>query len=164
MQEYTTSVSIVPMNWQSNNMHDSQMTTASKVGAMVITNTSVRIRTRLATFCCINFFSLSPIEELCCVSSSTSFNFEIFTYILMYTNAVTEIGIQKTTDKIIVICNVQKCMRIASGSARTQFPTMILRILFSERILFQVKGFLIHNDRSMAIRHTACKDVRTAIH
>ena len=54
-------------------------------------------------------------------------------------------------------------MRIASGSARTQFPTMILRILFIERILFQVSGFLIHNDRSMAIRHTASKDVRMAI-
>ena len=158
------SVFIVPMNLQFKNMHDSRMTTASEEGIVVITNTSVRIRTRLATFCCINFFSLSPMEELSCVPSSASFDFEIFLYILMYTNAVTKIGMYKTTAKIILISNGQKDMRIASESARTQFPIMILRILFSERISFQVRGFLIHNDRSMAIRDTASKDVRTAIY
>ena len=104
--EYVTTVFIVPMNLPFNNMHDSRMTMTSKVGAMVIINTSVRIRTRLATFCCINFVCLSTMEELCCVSSSTSFDFENFTYRLMYTNAVTKIGMHKRTDKIIVIFNV----------------------------------------------------------
>ena len=157
IKEYVASIFIVSMNLQFNNLHDSQMTLVSRVGAIVITNTSVRIKTRLATFCCINFFFLSPMEELCCVSSCTSFDFEIFTY----RYAVTKIGMQKRTKNIIVTFNVQKRRRIAIGSARTKFPTMILS---SERILFQVRGFLTQNDRSMAIRHTASKPVRMARH
>ena len=55
-------------------------------------------------------------------------------------------------------------MKITSCSAKTQFPAMTRRILFSGRNWCHVCGFWRHTARSTAMRHTACKDVRIDIH